>query len=284
MIGSATLKADFADRLNQTPATARAQIPCSAPEIPRSAPRISLFRPGRENHKDIKRLVLRQNSGQLQLAELEKKKNFPVPTQEQGNSATATRPEEARANAAAQPDSHRDSYQPIYAEQARKLCAHGLSETDVADFLNVTRATLDGWRRCHPDFTAALARGKAAADNRVELSLYQRACGYDRQVEKIFTPARAEDRSGSSSANASRPIRARGSPGSAFVVRNNGEINANGPAPAGNDWLSSARQLPQSPSNAARDRTPSASARSVSAPPRSGRSIARSPPLLAGLE
>ena len=186
MIGSATLKADFADRLNQTQATARAQIPCSAL-------RISLFRPGRENQHSHNRLFSRQNSGQSQPAELEKKKKFPVPAQAQRNSATATRPEEARANAPPQPESHPDSYQPIYAEQARKLCAHGLSETDVADFLDVSRATLNGWRRHRPDFAAALARGKAAADNRVELSLYQRACGYDRQVEKIFTPARAEE-------------------------------------------------------------------------------------------
>ena len=193
MIASATLKADFADRSNQTRATARGQIPCSVPEIPCSAPRISLFRQGRENPNNANRLFSRKNPQEAQFAELEKKKKFPVPAQEQGNPATATRPDEARASVPALRESHPDSYQPIYAEQARKLCAHGLSETDVADFLNVTRATLGGWRRHYPDFAAALARGKAAADKRVELSLYQRACGYERQVEKIFTPARAEE-------------------------------------------------------------------------------------------
>ena len=139
MIAAATRKADLADRLNQTPTAARAQIPCSVPEIPCSAPRISLFRPGRENPKNINRLFSRRNCREPQPAELEKKKKFPVPAPEQGNLATAAQPENAQ--------SLPDSYQPVYAEQARKLCAHGLSETDVANFLDVSRATLNSWRR-----------------------------------------------------------------------------------------------------------------------------------------
>ncbi|MEO7690911.1 MAG: hypothetical protein ABIS51_16640, partial [Sphingomonas sp.] len=105
MIASATFKADFADWLNQTPATAHAQIPCSVPEIPCSAPRISLFRPGREKPKNLNRLFWRNNSRELQPAELEKKKKFPVPAQEQGNSAIAARPANAHASAPPQPES-----------------------------------------------------------------------------------------------------------------------------------------------------------------------------------
>ena len=72
--------------------------------------------------------------------------------------------------------------------QARKLYSHGLDDGDVADFFEIAPATLDRWRRHHPDFAAAIARGKAGADDRVERSLYQRAVGYHCLEEKVFTP------------------------------------------------------------------------------------------------
>ena len=185
MIGTTTLEADFADRLNQT----RPQHARKFPVPRRGFPCSVQVGKTRKTSSTCFYAKILDNSN----LPSSKKEKLPVPAQEQGNPATATRPDEARASVPALRESHPDSYQPIYAEQARKLCAHGLSETDVADFLNVTRATLGGWRRHYPDFAAALARGKAAADKRVELSLYQRACGYERQVEKIFTPARAEE-------------------------------------------------------------------------------------------
>ena len=181
MIGPAALKADFADPLNQRGAAMPGSIPCSVPEI-------SLFRPLQEKRNSINILFsLRYSSGD-QLAGTRKKRKFPVIAPEQGNSAA----EAIARDQTGPPESQPDSYRPIHADQARKLCAHGLSEADIADFFDVAPAMVDRWRRTHPAFAAALVRGKTDADNQIERSLYRRAIGYDRRVEKIFTPAHAE--------------------------------------------------------------------------------------------
>lgn len=78
------------------------------------------------------------------------------------------------------------SYKIEYAEQAAKLCKLGATVAELADFFNVSDRTIYGWQTAHPDFLQALKNGKEAADERVEQSLYHRACGYTYDSEKIF--------------------------------------------------------------------------------------------------
>ena len=69
-------------------------------------------------------------------------------------------------------------YKAEYSEQARKLCALGATDADLAEFFGVSDATVSAWKSRHPAFRDALAAGKSDADDRVEKSLYQCAVGY----------------------------------------------------------------------------------------------------------
>ncbi|WP_375790884.1 helix-turn-helix domain-containing protein [Bradyrhizobium sp. vgs-9] len=84
------------------------------------------------------------------------------------------------------------SYKPEYAEQAAKLCALGATDAELADFFKVTTVTIWRWQSAHVEFCNALKRGKEAADERVERSLYARATGYTHEAVKIFMPAGAK--------------------------------------------------------------------------------------------
>ncbi|HEY1217101.1 MAG TPA: hypothetical protein VGE93_26030 [Bryobacteraceae bacterium] len=84
------------------------------------------------------------------------------------------------------------SYKPEYAEQAVKLCQLGATDAELADFFKVTTVTIWRWQSAHVEFCNALKRGKEAADERVERSLYARATGYTHEAVKIFMPAGAK--------------------------------------------------------------------------------------------
>jgi hypothetical protein len=70
-------------------------------------------------------------------------------------------------------------YKSEYAGQAQKLCELGATDAEIADFFNVDARTVYRWKHDHEDFCQALKAGKAAADERVERSLYHRAVGYE---------------------------------------------------------------------------------------------------------
>jgi len=55
----------------------------------------------------------------------------------------------------------------------------GLIDAEIAEELKVSVATVHNWKNKHPEFIDALKRGKAIPDDKVELSLYQRALGYE---------------------------------------------------------------------------------------------------------
>lgn len=82
-------------------------------------------------------------------------------------------------------------YRDEFAEQARKLCALGATDTEIADFFEVDVRTIYRWKHDHDEFCQALKAGKDVADERVERSLYQRAIGYEQDEVKIFMPANA---------------------------------------------------------------------------------------------
>ena len=75
-------------------------------------------------------------------------------------------------------------YTPRLAAVARKCCERGLTDFEIADVLDVSPATLHRWKMQYPNFARVFKLGKAAADDRVERSLYSRAIGYDYIAEK----------------------------------------------------------------------------------------------------
>jgi len=77
-------------------------------------------------------------------------------------------------------------YKAEFAKQAAKLCHLGATDADLADFFGVTTRTIMNWSAQYPGFFHALKSSKAAADNRVVRSLYQRAIGYEYDAVKIF--------------------------------------------------------------------------------------------------
>jgi len=78
------------------------------------------------------------------------------------------------------------SLKPEMIQQAEKLCKLGATDADMADFFGVSEMTINNWKKAHPQFSLALKNGKAIADEQVERSLYDRACGYSHPEDKIF--------------------------------------------------------------------------------------------------
>lgn len=85
------------------------------------------------------------------------------------------------------------SYDPAFAEQARKICALGATDQEIADFFDVDVRTIYRWKHNHDEFCQALKAGKDVADERVERSLYQKAIGYEQDEVKIFMPSGAAE-------------------------------------------------------------------------------------------
>lgn len=78
------------------------------------------------------------------------------------------------------------NFKPAYVDQARKLCALGATDREVAEFFGVTERTVNNWKLSHPRFFQALKQGKDEADERVVQSLYRKAIGYTFDSEKVF--------------------------------------------------------------------------------------------------
>jgi hypothetical protein len=65
-----------------------------------------------------------------------------------------------------------------------RLALLGATNPKIADAFGVSIKTLEAWQRSKPDFKAVLARGRAEADANVAHSLYRKATGYKKTVEK----------------------------------------------------------------------------------------------------
>lgn len=77
-------------------------------------------------------------------------------------------------------------YKPEFCEQVTKLCRLGAIDTELADFFGINKWTLNDWKKRHPDFFAAMKKGKAESDALVGQRLFERAVGYSHPEEKIF--------------------------------------------------------------------------------------------------
>ena len=80
-----------------------------------------------------------------------------------------------------------------YVTQATKLYNLGATDSDVADFFQVTEKTINRWKHDYPAFADAMRLAKEEADKRVEQSLYRRALGFEHDAVKIFMPAGATE-------------------------------------------------------------------------------------------
>ena len=77
-------------------------------------------------------------------------------------------------------------YKYKYCSQVYKLCLLRAIDEDIADFFDISVATLTTWKKKYPKFMSSIKRGKIQADSEVAEKLYQRACGYSHPEDKIF--------------------------------------------------------------------------------------------------
>jgi len=57
----------------------------------------------------------------------------------------------------------------------------GFVDAEVAQVLDVTRRTIENWKKQDKEFFHTLTQNKEIADNKVELALFERACGYEHE-------------------------------------------------------------------------------------------------------
>jgi len=98
----------------------------------------------------------------------------------------APEPHTVPENSVFAPVGRPSNYRPEYARQAVKLCELGATDIELAQFFETNTETLRQWKLKHPEFTAALRLGKDHSNDRVERSLYAKACGYTYESEKVF--------------------------------------------------------------------------------------------------
>lgn len=79
-----------------------------------------------------------------------------------------------------------EKYKDEYADQAQLLCMLGFTDEKLAKFFNTSDVTIRAWKKRHPEFLAALLKGREQASMKVAASLFQLATGYSHPDEKIF--------------------------------------------------------------------------------------------------
>lgn len=68
----------------------------------------------------------------------------------------------------------------------RLLAERGFTDKEICKAVDVPERTLNNWKNRHPEFWQSLKEWKSRADEKVERSLYERACGYSHPEDKIF--------------------------------------------------------------------------------------------------
>jgi len=66
----------------------------------------------------------------------------------------------------------------INLEDVEFLASKGYTDKQLAKIFDVTEQTINNWKKDYPVFFESLKKGKVLADAKVEVSLFQRACGY----------------------------------------------------------------------------------------------------------
>lgn len=89
--------------------------------------------------------------------------------------------EEKAKNKGGRPTKYKEEYN----EQARKLCLLGSTDESLADFFDISVATLNNWKIDKPMFLESIRNGKIVADANVADALYNRALGYSHPHDHI---------------------------------------------------------------------------------------------------
>ena len=77
-------------------------------------------------------------------------------------------------------------YKKEFAEQARKLCAKGFTDKEMADFFEVDESTFTRWKQAHEELRTSIKEAKEDFDTKtVEDTLLKRALGYEATESKI---------------------------------------------------------------------------------------------------
>jgi hypothetical protein len=86
-------------------------------------------------------------------------------------------------------------YKPQYAQEGYELCLLGFTNRQLSEHFGINLDTIKQWQKTHPEFYAALKQGKALADGRVALALFERAVGFEYEettFEKITLEPNSE--------------------------------------------------------------------------------------------
>ncbi len=81
-------------------------------------------------------------------------------------------------------------FNPAFVKIAFQMALLGATDNDIATALQTSTVTINAWKQKYPEFLNSLNEGKAQADARVAVSLYNRATGYDHESVKIFADAK----------------------------------------------------------------------------------------------
>jgi hypothetical protein len=76
-------------------------------------------------------------------------------------------------------------YDQSLVRQAKIAYSKGWTDAEVAELLGVCLTTIKVWRAKYPEFAEVSKLGKDESDERVVMSLYQRALGYNIKSEKV---------------------------------------------------------------------------------------------------
>ena len=71
-------------------------------------------------------------------------------------------------------------------ERVFRLCLLGLTDKQLAESFDISKSTLNLWKKSHPSFSDSIKAGKVDADAKVAVSLYDRARGYSHPEDKVF--------------------------------------------------------------------------------------------------
>ncbi len=71
-----------------------------------------------------------------------------------------------------------DSFNPDQLDKLSKVYEAGYTDKQLCKLLGINTQTINNYKKEYPEFFESLKRGKAIADGKVELALFQRAMGY----------------------------------------------------------------------------------------------------------
>jgi hypothetical protein len=92
-----------------------------------------------------------------------------------------------------EPHSPPPSYQPHFADKARRFCLLGMTDEELAREFRVTLETLMEWRQSVPSFEDNIWEGRRLADGNMADGLYRLGIGCSHDAVRIFMPAGAKE-------------------------------------------------------------------------------------------